>query len=75
MWTRTAEVLAMSMIGDGVVSVVQPRRHVLRWLVGPAVQRRWFGYFAARPGLTRVAGAAEAALGLWWASRLPARPR
>jgi hypothetical protein len=63
----------MAMIGDGVLGTVMPERHVSRWIMG---QQRWrpMQVFADHPGLTRAVGAAEAAIGMWWAARLPATP-
>ena len=68
--TKVQELMAMMMIGDGVVAIAFPERHVLRWTFGPAGYRRAMWALARRPGLTRFLGAAEAGLGLWWAARL-----
>ncbi|MEU9828535.1 hypothetical protein [Micromonospora chersina] len=58
------------MVGDDVLGTVMPERHLSRWLLGP---QRWrpMHLFAEHPGLARVLSAAEAAVGLWWAARLP----
>lgn len=73
MAVRASELAAMAMIGDGVLGTVMPERHVSRWILGP---ERWrpMRVFGEHPGLTRAVGAAEAALGLWWAARLPGTP-
>jgi hypothetical protein len=72
MAVRAADLAAMIMIGDGVLGAVMPQRHVSRWILGPQGMRP-MQVFVDHPGLTRVLGAAEAAAGIWWANRLPAR--
>jgi hypothetical protein len=66
---RVKELLAMFMIGEGVLALLYPRRHALLWKVGPRSLRELTGEFARRPGLTRGLAAAEVGLGLWMASR------
>ena len=66
---RWLELLAVTMIGDGVLGVVQPHRHVALWRRGPAAWRAMFDIFAERPALTRCFGAAETAFGLWLAAQ------
>jgi hypothetical protein len=72
MAVRAADLAAMVMIGDGVLSAVMPERHVSRWILGPQGLRP-MQVFVDHPGLTRVLGAAEAAAGIWLANRLPAK--
>lgn len=71
---RLVESLAMMMIGDGVLAVLEPRRHVALWVSGPPLWRALVEPFADRPGLTRCLGAAEVVLGVWLASRQRALP-
>ena len=59
----------MLLIGDGLLSVLQPRRHCLLWEVGPEPCRQAIDEFATRPPLARVAGAVEMMAGFWLASR------
>lgn len=66
---RIKELIAILMIGDGVVGFVAPRRHMLLWKFGPKSYRRMVSGFAERPGLVRFLAAAEAAGGLWLALR------
>jgi hypothetical protein len=66
---RAMECVAMMMIGDGVLGLVEPRRHLSLWEAGPGWWRAMFDPFLRRPGLTRCLGAAEVALGIWVASR------
>ncbi|MGQ0533047.1 MAG: hypothetical protein ACT4OF_10215 [Caulobacteraceae bacterium] len=65
----TSETLAMLMIGDGVLMMLQPRRHVTLWDAGPEAWRKMIGYFEDRPALTMGLGALQAAAGVWLASR------
>ena len=66
---RVAEIAALLMVGDGVVGLVQPGRHTRLWRSGPRPYRAAMEPLVRHPGLTRVIAAAEAAAGLWWASR------
>jgi hypothetical protein len=66
---RTLEVLALTMIGDGVLALLQPERHMLLWRRGPRPWRELSQYFLDRPMLTRVVGAATVVAGLWLANR------
>lgn len=70
---RVTEIAALLLVGDGVVGMLQPERHVRLWQRGPRTYRAAVEPFVKHPGLTRVLAAAEAAAGLWWASRQ--RPR
>jgi hypothetical protein len=66
---RAKEFVAMLMIGDGLLSLVEPRRHLSLWVAGP---RWWCGIiepFVRRPDLTRCLGAGEVVLGVWLAFR------
>lgn len=66
---RLMEILAMLAIGDGVVQLAAPRRHMLLWEAGPEGVRRATRFFANNPNLTRLLGATEVALGVWLALR------
>ncbi|CAN5234567.1 hypothetical protein BH20ACT9_BH20ACT9_12970 [soil metagenome] len=68
--TRTREILAMLMIGDGVVGALVPRRHVQRWQRGPRAWQQLMGVFATRPALTRLLAIVEV-IGAWYAVQLP----
>lgn len=71
---RAAECLAMLMIGDGVLALVEPRRHLRLWEDGPSWWRGLVEPFVRRPNLTRCLGAGEIALGIWLAARQGASP-
>lgn len=66
----SAEMLAILMIGDGVLALTQPRRHMQLWNTGPEPWRKLCSYFEQRPDLTRAVGLASIGLGLWLASGL-----
>jgi hypothetical protein len=74
MWTeRLIETAAMMMIGDGLLAMVEPRRHCLLWKAGPAWWERTLDPFVDHPNMTRVVGAAGLALGVWLARRAESR--
>lgn len=70
---QTAETFALFLIGDGVASMLQPRRHAALWRAGPGPLRSFTTYFERRPALSAVIGAAEIAFGLWLAHRQQGR--
>jgi hypothetical protein len=66
---RALECFALTMIGDGVLGFVEPKRHVQLWLRGPKVWQSMLQPFVDNPDLTRWIGAAEVAAGIWLALR------
>ncbi len=66
---NVVELIAMLVIGDGVIALVAPRRHSLLWRFGPEGYRRAMEAFAERPALVRALAAAEICAGLWLALR------
>jgi hypothetical protein len=66
---RCIEVLALAMIGEGVVGLLRPRRYSLFWKVGPHWLRRTTETLAAHREATRLLCVGEIALGLWLALR------
>lgn len=66
---RSLEVLAIFMVGDGLITLLHPRRQARLWRAGPPGWRDLFDWLEERPGLTAGLAAAEAALGLWLARR------
>ena len=48
---RVKELLAIAMVGEGVLALMYPRRHALLWKVGPRSWREMAEEFARRPGL------------------------
>jgi hypothetical protein len=66
---RILDLLALMFVGDGVVSLIEPKRHCLLWEVGPPQCRKFIGVFAERPTLTRSLGLLEMLAGIWLASQ------
>ncbi len=66
---RLMETAAMSIIGDSLLCVVSPRRHVGLWMRGPEWWRKSCEPFVRHPTLTRLCGAAGVGFGLWLAWR------
>ncbi|MCP3734501.1 hypothetical protein M9979_06380 [Sphingomonas sp. RP10(2022)] len=70
---RAAEMAAIFMVGDGLVGLVQPRRHVDLWKEDALGAEAAVAPFVDRPGRRRLYALAQIAGGLWLASRQ--RPR
>lgn len=71
---RFMEILGLMMIGDGVASLMAPRRHSLLWKTGPKPWKKTIDAFANHPAMTRGFGIVETMCGMWLASKqLPAR--
>ena len=69
---RTAEMAAVFMIGDGLLGLLQPRRHVDLWRSDVAAVDGLIRPFKDRPGRRRLYGACQLAAGLVLAARLRA---
>lgn len=67
MGKRFKELLAILIIGDGVVGLAAPRRHSLLWRFGPEGYKRAMTSFAKRPILVRILSAVSVGAGLWLA--------
>lgn len=63
-------ILAIGLIGDGVVALIWPRRQLTLWKFGPEPYQRLTQAVAERPLLVRLVAAAEIATGLWWNRRV-----
>ena len=64
---RVLEVLAMLMIGEGVLMLLFPRNYLLLWKCGTTAFGEAVEDLAERPCPTRVIGLIEALVGLWLA--------
>ncbi|MEO8353228.1 MAG: hypothetical protein ABI680_15975 [Chthoniobacteraceae bacterium] len=67
--TRCVEVLALAMIGEGIVGLLRPRRYSLFWKIGPNWLCGTAETLADNHETTRLLCAGEIALGLWLALR------
>lgn len=63
------ESIAILAVGDGVVAIIAPRRHMLLWRFGPGGYRRLMEGFAERPLLVRALASVEIGVGIWLALR------
>jgi hypothetical protein len=69
------ELCALTLVGDGVLTAINPKRHLNLWTFGPMACVRAVDALTRRPTLTRGLGVAAAAAGIWWASRQKPAPR
>ncbi|WP_019585458.1 hypothetical protein [Deinococcus apachensis] len=75
LWTKRAlEVLAVILIGDGLISVLRPVGHSLLWWMPLPGVRPLMEWCAERPNVTRTLGLSQVAVGLWLDARLYASP-
>ena len=66
---RMKELLALVLIGEGVVGMLNPVGHLRLWEMGPRPLRELVKWCEERPGLMRLVWAAQAGVGLWLATR------
>ena len=69
---RAAEMAAVFMIGDGLLGLAQPERHVALWRSDVKAVDLLVRPFGGRPGRRRTYGLLQIAAGLFLASRLRA---
>ncbi len=70
MWLRRiVQLVALVMVGDGVVGFFKPRWHSLLWNVGPEAYRDVMRKFSEEPAAARWIYASEAVIGAWIASQ------
>lgn len=70
---RAAEMAAIFMVGDGLIGLAQPRRHVDLWKRDALGAEQTVRPFVDRPGRRRLYAVAQIAAGLWLAGKQ--RPR
>jgi hypothetical protein len=69
------ELFALTLVGDGMLTAIDPGRHLGLWRYGPKSCIRAVDGLIRRPGLSRILGVAATAAGIWWAShQKPRRP-
>ena len=69
---RVAEMAAIFMIGDGMLGLLQPRRHVALWRSDVPALDALVRPFAGRAGRRRLYGMAQLVAGVVLASQLTA---
>lgn len=57
------------MIGDALVTLVDPQRHCRLWMKGPEKWREFISLFVQHPGITRGLALGELGLGMWLAEK------
>ncbi|MFD1950115.1 hypothetical protein ACFSGX_04955 [Sphingomonas arantia] len=67
---RTGEMCAVFMIGDGLLGMVQPERHLALWQSDVGAVDALTRPFQGRPGRRRAYGAVQFLAGVWLASRM-----
>lgn len=63
------ELLAIAMIGEGLLALIYPQRYLLLWRLGPQSWREAVTTFVKRPLLTRIVAMIEAITGFWLAKQ------
>jgi hypothetical protein len=66
-WAK--ESLAMMMIGDALVTLVDPQRHCRLWMNGPRPWREFVNLFVKHPIMARGLALGELGVGVWLAER------
>jgi hypothetical protein len=66
---RAAEMAAVFMIGDGMLGLLQPRRHVDLWERDAMGAEALVAPFRSRPGARRGYALVQIAAGIWLAAR------
>ena len=66
-WAK--ESLAMMMVGDAMVTLVDPERHCQLWARGPEQWRHFVNMFVKHPLMTRGLALGELAAGVWLAEK------
>lgn len=71
---RLIEAFAVAAAGDGLATLLFPRRHVALWRAGPEPWRRAMEALESRPRLTAVLGGVQTAAALWVVHRQTRAP-
>jgi hypothetical protein len=68
--SRILSLLAIMTIGEGIVLIFFPNKHLKAWRMGPRFLRNFTSFFINNPWLTKTFGALEAVFGLWIGSKI-----
>ena len=66
---RLKELLAILMIGDGVLALIAPGRHPRLWQFGPRGYQQLMQAFSEHSTMKRFSGIGQIGFGVWLASR------
>ncbi|HSE22280.1 MAG TPA: hypothetical protein VLB68_11515 [Pyrinomonadaceae bacterium] len=66
-WAK--ESLAMMMVGEAMVTLIDPKRHCRLWMRGPEKWKQFIQIFVEHPVLTRGLALGELGLGVWLAEK------
>jgi hypothetical protein len=66
-WAK--ESLAMMMVGEAMVTLIDPKRHCRLWMRGPERWKQFIQLFVEHPVLTRGLALGELGLGVWLAEK------
>jgi hypothetical protein len=65
MKARWKDLAAMLLIGDGLLGLIEPKRHSAVWECGPESYKEFARTLEHKPNVARAIGASFIALGLW----------
>jgi hypothetical protein len=66
---RIKGLLALWMVGEGIIGALRPKRYLQLWRFGPKGYREFIDALTDHPNSMRLLCAAEAGVGIWWALR------
>ena len=66
---RIAELMGMIFIGDGLLSMLEPRRHTALWMCGPKIYKQAAHKLEDNPAAARGLGLVLVGLGLWLSTK------
>lgn len=66
---RLKEVVAIGMIGEGIIGLMSPQPYMRLWKFGPKPYQNFMEELIEHKDLTRLLCGVEAGLGLWLALR------
>ncbi|HEY2573740.1 MAG TPA: hypothetical protein VGH65_06715 [Verrucomicrobiaceae bacterium] len=61
---QVLEFLALLMVGDGVLTLADPKRHCMLWEIGPKPCRNFADEFVKHPQMSRWLGLGEVMMGI-----------